>query len=102
MSQAVKAHDVERTIRSTVVRLFGEDVVDRVELRRPEDPMSDDTLFVTIFLKADRGDPPASRLGDTIVALSESLKDVGVKNFPFVTFVAPGYEHAQEDARPAA
>ena len=102
MSSAQQGKEaIDAAIKSTVVRLFGDDAIERIEVRLAEDQAGDDTIFVTIFLKTVQENMPASRLGDTIAAIAESLQRIGVRNFPFVTFLAPGYEHA-EDTRPAA
>ena len=99
MPLLVRQHDVEAAVRAAVLRLFGENAIDRIVVRSPEDQPSDDALYVTIFLKTARAKVPESRQTDTIAAIAEALQGIEVTNFPFVTFLAPGYEHASEDTQ---
>ena len=89
-------------MKATVVRLFGEDAIDRIEVFPTEDQAGEDGLSVTVFLREPNAYVSGARLGDTLVAVSEALRDIDDLRFPYVTFLAPGYEHAEDDERPAA
>jgi hypothetical protein len=101
MSQSQNGREVDAIVRSAVVRLFGEDAIDSVEVRRAEDEAGQPALSVTIFLTEPRRRMSGSNLLDTIAEIGSALREVGDDRFPYVTFLAPGYEHA-EDTRPAA
>jgi hypothetical protein len=101
MSQSPKDQEVDATVRSAIVRLFGEEAIDRIEVRPAEDSSGEATLSVTIFLREARRRMPGSRLLDAIEEVSTALRETGDYRFPYVTFLAPDYEGA-EDIRPAA
>jgi|SRR5271166_6689547 len=92
---------VEDVVRSAVARLFGGDEIDRIEVRPAEDSAGDAALSVTIFLRTARRRMPGSRLLDTIAEVATALREIGDYRFPYVTFLAPEYESA-EDAPPAS
>jgi hypothetical protein len=54
---------------------------------------------VTIFLKAARQRMSGSRLLDTIAEVATALRGIDDFRFPYVTFLAPEYESA-EDTHP--
>jgi hypothetical protein len=56
---------------------------------------------VTIYLKAAQERMSGSRLLDTIAAAATALREIDDDRFPYVTFLAPEDEPA-EDTRPAA
>lgn len=101
MSQSARDQEAEGAVRSAVLRLFGEDAIDHIEVRPVEDQAGEPGLSVTIFLKAPRERMPGSLLLDTIAAAATALREIDDVRFPYVTFVAPEYE-AAEDTRPAA
>jgi hypothetical protein len=99
MSQSRRDHEAETVAKSTIVRLLGENAVDHIDVFPTEDSSGEEGLSVTIFLNRAEDAPS---LGDTLSAVSEALRSLGDSRFPYVTFLAPGYEHAEDDARPAA
>ena len=101
MSQSSKDPEVDTTVRSAVGRLFGEEAIDRIDVRPAEDSSGEAALSVTIFLREARRRMPGSRLLDAIAEVSTALRGIGDYRFPYVTFLAPDYESA-EDTRPAA
>ena len=102
MSQSRGDQEAEAVVQATVARLFGEDAIDRIEVFPTEDQAGEDGLSVTVFLRERNAHVSGGRLLDTIVAVSDALKKINDFRFPFVTFLAPGYEHAEDDERPAA
>ncbi len=102
MSQARRDKDAEAAVKSAILRLFGEEAIDRVEVFPTEDQAGEDGLSVTVFLREPNAYVSGARLADTLVAVSEALRDIDDLRFPYVTFLAPGYEHAEGDERPAA
>jgi hypothetical protein len=102
MSQSRRDQEAEAAAKSAIVRLFGEDSIDHIVVFPTEDQTGEDGLSVTIFLKTAGESVSGARLADTIAAVSEALRDIDDFRFPYVTFLAPGYEHAEEDPRPAA
>jgi hypothetical protein len=100
MSQ-VKDRKAETVAKSAIVRLFGEDAIDQIDVQATEDQAGEPGLFVTIFLKTPQETISGAPLLDTIAEISEGLRGIEDFRFPYVTFLAPGYEHA-EDTRPAA
>lgn len=101
MSQSQKEQEVEAVVKSAVLRLFGDEAIDRIEVRPAEDSSGEPALSITIFLRAARRRMSGSRLLDTIAEIASALREVGDYRFPYVTFLAPDYESA-EDTRPAA
>jgi hypothetical protein len=100
MSQSARDQDAAAAVRSAVLRLFGEKAIDHVEVRPSEDPSGEPGLAVTVFLKAGGQRMPGSRLLDTIAEVATALRGIDDFRFPYVTFLAPEYE-AAEDTRPA-
>lgn len=101
MPQYERDREAEAVARSAIIRLFGESAIDRIEVRRSEDASGEDALSVTVFLREPRRRMPGSRLLDTIAEVATALREIGDYRFPYVTFLAPEYESA-EDTRPAA
>jgi len=102
MSQARRDLEAEAAAKSAIVRLFGEDAIERVEVAPTEDYSGEAGLSVTVHLREYKARVTGARLLDAIVAVSEALKQIDDPRFPYVTFLAPGYEHAEDDERPAA
>lgn len=101
MPQDRSDQDVQEFVNSAILRLFGADAIDRVQVRPAEDSTGESALSVTIFLREARRRMPGSRLLDTIAEVATALRKIGDYRFPYVTFLAPDYESA-EDARSAA
>ncbi len=102
MSQTSRDEKAETVAKAAVVGLFGEDAIDRIDVSATEDQAGDPGLSVTVFLKSADTNVSGARLADTLEAVSDALRGIDDFRFPYVTFLAPGYEHAEEDARPAA
>ncbi|RBP07396.1 hypothetical protein DFR50_12741 [Roseiarcus fermentans] len=102
MSQAQRDQAAEAAAKSAVVRLFGKNAIDRIEVFPAEDHTGEQSLSVTIYLRDYKAYVSGARLLDTIVAVSDALRNIDDLRFPYVTFLAPGYEHAEDDERPAA
>ena len=102
MSQARKDQEAEAAAKAAVVRLFGEDAIESIEVSPTEDYSGENGLSVTIYLREYKARVGGDRLLDTIVAISNALREIDDDRFPYVTFLAPGYEHAEDDDWPAA
>jgi len=102
MSQSRRDQDAEAVAKSAVLHLFGEDAIDRIDVSPTEDQVGEQGLSVTIFLREPNAYVSGVRLGDTLVAVSEALREIDDLRFPYVTFLAPGYEHAEDDERSGA
>ena len=102
MSQTSRDERAEAVVKAAVVGLFGQDALDRIDVFPTEDPAGEPGLSVTVFLKSADTKVSGARLADTLVAVSDALEAADDFRFPYVTFLAPGYEHAEDDARPAA
>jgi hypothetical protein len=102
MSYSQRDQKAEAVVKSAIVHLFGEEAIDHIEVRPVEDQAGEPGLSVTIFLKAAPREPmPGSLLLDTIAAAATALREIDDYRFPYVTFLAPEYE-AAEDTRPTA
>lgn len=97
MSQARRDQEAEAVVKAAVARLFGEEAIDRIEVFPTEDQAGEAGLSVTVFLREPNAYVSGARLGDTLVAMSEALREIDDTRFPYVTFLAPGYEHAEDD-----
>ncbi len=102
MSQAQIDQAAEAAARSAIVRLFGEDAIDRIVIFPTEDHSGEPGLSVTVHLREPKAIVSGARLGDALVAVADALRDIDDHRFAYVTFLAPGYEHAADDERPAA
>jgi len=102
MSHSEKDQRAEAVVKSAILRLLGGDSIDRVEVRAVEDQGGEPGLAVTIFLHKAPSEPmPGSLLLDAIAAAATALREIDDLRFPFVTFLAPEYE-AAEDTRHTA
>ncbi len=101
MAQYRSDQEVQEVVNSAIIGLIGAEAIDRIEVRPAEDSAGDAALSVTIFLRAPRRRMSGSRLLDTIVEVATALREIGDDRFPYVTFLAPEYESA-EDTRSAA
>jgi hypothetical protein len=102
MSQTRRNEEAETVTKLAIARLFGADAIDRIVVFPTEDQAGEEGLSVTIYLRERNAYVSGARLGDTLVAVSDALRDIDDDRFPYVTFLAPGYEHAEGDVRPAA
>jgi hypothetical protein len=102
MPQPSTDETAEAVAKAAVIRLFGAEAIDHVDVFPTEDQTGEAGLSVTIFLNTPRQVMPSGRLLDTIAEVSTALREVDDFRFPYVTFLAPGYEHAEDDASPSA
>ena len=101
MSQAYKDEKAETAITAAILGNLKEVAIDNVDVRPGENHDGEPALFVTVNLKAGQKRISGSRLLDAIVAAVNALGEIDDLRFPYMTFLAPDYEHA-EDTRPAA
>lgn len=101
MSRSTRDEQAEAIARAAVLRLFDAEAINSVEVRPAEDSAGEPALSVTIFFREPRRRTSGSRLLDTIAEIATALREIGDFRFPYVTFLAPDYESA-EDTRPAA
>jgi hypothetical protein len=103
MSQSRKDQLAETAIKTAILKLFGAEIIDEIEVNPGEDHSGEQTLFTTVFLKAAQKRMTGSQLLDAIAAASAALRELEDYRFPYVTFLAPEEEReSAEDTRPAA
>ena len=101
MSQARKDEEAEAAVKSAILGIFENSAIDNIEVGPGEDHTGEPTLFVTIYLEAAQERMSGTRLLDAIAAAATALRGIDDNRFPYVTFLAPEDERA-EDTRPAA
>jgi hypothetical protein len=101
MSQPRSDEQAEVTIKAAILGLFEDTTIENIEVRPGEDHAGEPALFVTVYLKAAQRRMSGSVLLDTIAAAATALREIDDYRFPYVTFLAPEDERA-EDTRPAA
>ena len=101
MSKLTRDERAKAAVKSAILELFGADKIDRVEVLPAQDPNEELALSVTIYLRAAQDRISGSRLLDAIAASVSELQKIDDDRVPFVTFLAPEDE-AAEDTRPAA
>jgi hypothetical protein len=101
MAQSRKDQDAERAVEAAIFALLGPETIERIAVFPVEDHAGESGLSVTIFLKAGQERMSGRRLLDAIDAAATVLESQEDHRFPFVTFLLPEEEGA-EDTRPAA
>lgn len=101
MSQTSRDEKAKAVAEAAVIQLLGQEAIDRIDVFPTEDQAGEPGLSVTVFLKTPRRRMSGSKLLDTIAEISTALRQIDDLRFPYVTFLAPDYEHAEDDARPA-
>jgi hypothetical protein len=101
MPQARRDEQAETAVKSAVLGLFEDVAIESIDVRPGADHSGEPALFVNIYLKPTQQRMSGSRLLDAIVAATTALREIDDDRFPYVTFLAPEDEHA-EDTRPAA
>ena len=101
MDHLSKDKRAEAVVTSAIVGLFGADAIDRVQVLPADDENGEPSLSVTVYLKAAQRRMSGSQLLDSISAAATELRAQEDFRFPYVTFLAPEDESA-EDTRPAA
>jgi hypothetical protein len=101
MPKASKDQQAEAAIKSAILRLIGAAAVERVHVHAGEDYQGEPELSVAIFMKAGQTRITGAQLLDAIVAAVHALREIEDDRIPYVTFIAPEDESA-EDTRPAA
>jgi hypothetical protein len=100
MSQAIRDENAANAIKAAVLKLFGS-AIDEIEVRSGDDHNDRPAFFVTVFMKAEQQRMSSSQWLDTIAASASALREIDDDRFPYVTFLAPEDQSA-EDTRPAA
>jgi hypothetical protein len=101
MLQSRKDQDAVAAVKSAILALFEAEKIDHIEVLPAEDQAGEAALSVTVFLKAEQKRISGARLLDAIAAAATALREIEDYRFPYVTFLAPEDESA-EDTRPAA
>src|SRR5271163_3209744 len=101
MSQPRRDEQAEAAVKSAILGIFENPAIEHIEVRAGNDHTGEPALFVTIYLTAAQERMSGSRLLDTIAAAATALRAIDDDRFPYVTFLAPEDEPA-EDTRPAA
>jgi len=100
MRNAVKADEAERAIKTAVLGLIDDSVVDHVTVTSDDDATGEPSFFVTVYLRDGRNRPSAAKSIDMIKAMRDALFELGDDRFPHLSFSAPDDEPS-EDTRPA-
>jgi hypothetical protein len=100
MRNAVKADEGERAIKTAVLGLIDDSVVDHVTVTSDDDATGEPSFFVTVYLRDGRNRPSAAKSIDMIKAMRDALFELGDDRFPHLSFSAPDDEPS-EDTRPA-
>lgn len=101
MSQSQKDRDSEAAVEAAIFGLFGDQTIERIAVIPGEDHEGEPAFSVTVFLKPGQNRMSGRRLLDTIAAAATALREREDYRFPFVTFLSPEEEGA-EDTRPVA
>jgi hypothetical protein len=101
MAQSQKDKDAEGVVKASIFALLGRETIERIAVFPVEDQAGEPGLSVTIYLTSGQKRMSGSRLLDTIDAAVTALREREDYRFPFVTFLLPEEEGA-EDTRPAA
>ena len=101
MMQSRRDQDAAMAVKTAILALFGPDTIDHIDVLPGEDQAGEPALSVAVFLKAAQRRMSGARLLDTIAAAATALREIEDYRFPYVTFLAPEDESA-EDTRPAA
>ena len=101
MSLSQKDRDAEAAVKAAIFALLGHEKIERIAVIPGEDEAGDPSLSVTVFLKPGQSRTSGRSLLDTIAAAATALREREDHRFPFVTFLSPEEEGA-EDIRPAA
>jgi len=100
MRNAVKADEAERAIKTAVLGLIDDSLVDHVTVTSDDDATGEPSFFVTVYLRDGRNRPSAAKSIDMIKAMRDALFELGDDRFPHLSFSAPDDEPS-EDTRPA-
>lgn len=101
MTQSRRDQDAEAAVKTAIFALFGPETIGQIDVLPAEDQAGEPTLSVIVFLRAAQERISGARLLDTIAAAATALREIEDYRFPYVTFLAPEDESA-EDTRPAA
>ena len=99
MRNAVKADQAERAIKTAVLGLIDNSVIDHVTVTSDDDASAEPSFFVTVYLRNGRHRPSAAKSIDIIKSMRDALFELGDDRFPHLSFSAPDDEPS-EDTRP--
>lgn len=78
--------DEVRALAETTLRpVFGEQNVERIDVRARDDWTGDPALYIDVFVDPDMGAPDAERWLRARRSLSDRLLELGDMRFPFVS-----------------
>ena len=101
MMQSRRDQVAENVVKKAIFHLFGRSMIDKVDVIPATNEDGEAALSVVIYLTATQKPMAGAQLLDTIAEASTALRGVEDYRFPYVTFLVPGDESA-EDTRPAA
>lgn len=100
MSQSRKDEVAIQAIKAAIINLLGP-VIESIEAHTGFDRAGEPLFYVNVFLKSAGSKMTGTRLLDTIAAAATALRELDDDRFPYVTFLEPDANGA-EDTRPAA
>ncbi len=100
MRNALKAEETEQAIKSTVLGLIDNSIIDRVTLSSDDDATDEPSFYVTVYLRNGGDRPSVAKSIDIVKAMRDALFELGEDRFPHLSFSAPDDEPS-EDTRPA-
>ena len=101
MTLSRKDQDAVEVVKTAILALFEPKTIDHIDALPAENQTGEPALSVTVFLNAPQERMSGAQLLDTIAAAATALREIEDYRFPYVTFLAPEDESA-EDTRPAA
>jgi hypothetical protein len=101
MTLSRKDQDAVEVVKTAILALFEPKTIDHIDVLPAENQTGEPALSVTVFLSAPQERMSGTQLLDAIAAAATALREIEDYRFPYVTFLAPEDESA-EDTRPAA
>jgi hypothetical protein len=101
MREIRRDEEAERAITSAVLHLIEKSAVDEVRVSSAEDQEGEQALFVAVRLKSKQARPSGAVSIDLLKAMRDALQAIDDDRFPYLSFIAPGDEPA-EDTRKIA
>lgn len=89
-------------LTETIRKWFDAASLDEIEFSFGVDHLGENTIFVSVWLKAGKDRLAPAKSVDLQLALRDALEQVGDDRFPYLAFSAPDDDFAQPGARISA